>query len=363
MPSQTPKQEQLDSTTPDMPSLQNLHKHFTHLLSDFSKSPKELFRILYTHPPPRQPNTDATSSIDIHTSPFKPRHKCQKLLVLDSSFNPPSRAHLGVAQAAVLATTSTRSLDSSAQRQGQHEQSTRLLLLLATENADKAPKPTGFADRLVMMVLMAQSLQRSLATARSGADAAQPGRSELDTDIEVDIGVTKKPYFMDKAAAIDESGIYYSPSGGDASVEATPEQTHLTGFDTLTRIFDPKYYPSELGLAALAPFLEKHRVRAMLRTGEGGKYGEREAQEGWLEGLAGEEAKGFKRGWLERVELVDDEEVREVKGVSSTRVREGVKAEDWGLVRDLVGQEVEGWIRERGLYAEEQGEGGGDGKL
>jgi FAD synthase len=42
--------------------------------------------------------------------------------------------------------------------------------------------------------------------------------------------------------------------------------------------------------------------------------------------------------------------------VSSTRVREAVKREDWEEVKQLVGEEtgVEAWVRERGLYAEDK---------
>lgn len=338
-----------------MASLHSLHKQFTTHLSDFSKSSTSLFRILYTHPPP--PPTSAPSSQP------QPRH-CQTLFVLDSSFNPPSRAHLAVARAAVLSAVRYP----SPQQQHHHR---RLLFLLATENADKAPKPAAFPDRLVMMVLMARALDSQLSKSiaeirRNGSTDAGTGDAD-DVGIPIDIAVTKKPYFTDKAAAIDASGAYTLPphstlDSGNRE-ESVPEQIHLTGFDTLIRIFTKKYY-GEQGFRALDPFLSKHRVRAMLRTGEGGKYGDRAMQENWLRKLA-EKEEGFRREWLERVEVVDGEEdgvAGEVEGVSSTRVREGVKCGDWGLVRELVGGEVAGWVRERGLYLEEEGEGEG-GKL
>ncbi|KPI38770.1 putative nicotinamide mononucleotide adenylyltransferase [Cyphellophora attinorum] len=394
-------------TSDIMPSTQKLHKQFSQLLLEFSKAPRETFRIIYTHPPPTSsdiPPTDTNSH---------PRHRCQKLFVLDSSFNPPSRAHLGVAKAAVIDSikhhrptsgrTSTTQSSSSDGRSSQGDfPEQRLILLLATENADKAPKPADFADRLVMMVLMAQDLRRQLlqldrndadtdasgnnssgqqpskgaATDAAASDGARPPVSDEKSPyaIPIDIAITKKPYFMDKAASISSSGIYYSrqPNLTTTSADSPVEQTHLTGFDTLTRIFHPKYYPPDHTLSALQPFLSHHRIRALMRTGRG-----REAEDLQVKREDGEKewisGKGFEKEWLEKVELVDDEELEgeNVRGVSSTLVREAVGKGDWEGVRGLCGEEIAEWVRERALYtktAEEakgnrDGGGGGQEKL
>jgi nicotinamide-nucleotide adenylyltransferase len=382
-------------TSDNMPSMQKLHKQFSQLLLEFSKAPRETFRIICTHPPP------TSSDLPSCDTKSRPRHRCQKLFVLDSSFNPPSRPTSGR-----TSTTQSSSSDGRSSQGDFPEQ--RLILLLATENADKAPKPADFADRLVMMVLLAQDLRRQLlqlngkdADVNADANAkAHPsnGISEkqfMDREAEadaalsyavpIDIAITKKPYFMDKAASISSSGIYYQPSHSTSSdTPDTVEQTHLTGFDTLTRIFHPKYYPPDHTLSALQPFLSHHRIRALMRTGEDGKYGSKAQQENWLRDLANGKAedlqvqredgekewisgKGFEKEWLERVDLVDDEELEgeNVRGVSSTLVREAVGRDDWDAVESLCGQGVAGWIKDRRLYtkAAEEGKGSGEEKL
>ena len=75
-----------------------------------------------------------------------------------------------------------------------------LLLLLATQNADKAPKPASFEHRLVMMTMIAEHLVDDL---KSHSDELR--------NVAVDVGVTKCPYFLDKANVITESNVY--PNG------------------------------------------------------------------------------------------------------------------------------------------------------
>lgn len=233
------------------------------------------------------------------------------------------------------------------------------------------------------MVLLARQLRMQLQTAVGSSSGSTNNTAEEWNEVEqleIDVGVTKKPYFVDKAGAIDESGVYASSGGGGVGgdgkgldgKEKEFEQVHLVGFDTLIRIFDAKYYDPSEGLNALAPFLARHRVRAVVRPGGSGKLdlgkGERrdeEGQRGWLERKA-KEGGGVRREWLERVEVVggggggDDGEGggEEMEGVSSSRVREAVGRGEWGEVQGLVGGEVEGWVRERGLYVGREGDGG-----
>ncbi len=221
----------------------------------------------------------------------------------------------------------------------------RLLLLLATQNADKPSKPVAFEERVGMMVLMARYLYGQLLEAEAakwGTGGVEDRKAALGS-FAIDVGVIKQPFFMDKAAAIEESGVY--------GEKERFEQVHLTGFDTLMRIFDKKYYGEE-GLRVLEPFLKRGRVRAAIRPGE--KYGKLDEQKGWIERVRrGDfEEDGLRREWAERVEMMEDAK-GEVSDVSSTRVREGVRTGDWKTVEDLVGTEVMEWIRERGLYVEE----------
>ncbi|KIX95275.1 uncharacterized protein Z520_09192 [Fonsecaea multimorphosa CBS 102226] len=325
----------------DMQALQQLRGQFSQALKDFASSSSSSFRILHSIPPA---TTAPTPSSPIVT---------KTVYVLDSSFNPPSKAHSSLVKTALKSQTKNST--------------PRVLFLLASVNADKKPKPADFEDRLVMMTLAAEDL-----------------RSAFNTPAPIiDIGITKEPYFVDKATAIDASGLYrppgHDPSSPTEDDDGVVEQIHLTGFDTLLRIFTPKYYPnSHPPLSALEPFLRRHRLRATIRVDANSpsqnlKDAQKTQPESSLSAgsqappdlttIAGQEAyldsikngslekDGLKREWAERVELVVDDS-GETEGVSSTKIRNAMKDGDWDEVKGLVGQKVGEWIRHRGLYLE-----------
>lgn len=259
-----------------MASFRSLRTQYASLLKKFTASSRD-FEVLATIP------ADGCPAPKI-------------LYVLDSSFNPPTRAHLRIASSALL-----ERLDPSS----------RLLLLLATQNADKPSKPALFEDRLAMMELFAHDLRSHLATS-----TAAPGHTpSLENIPAIDIGVTKKPYFVDKASAIETSGAYPTPL----------EQVHLTGYDTLIRIFNPKYYPPEHTLAPLAPLFSQHRLRVTLRPSD--EWGSKEEQEAFLLALArgDQESEGGRREWAERIQLVEGRKPDQ-QPVSSTRAREAIQS-------------------------------------
>jgi nicotinamide-nucleotide adenylyltransferase len=269
--------------------------------------------------------TSSSSTFRIlHSIPQSGLPPPQTLYVLDSSFNPPTLAHLHIATSALL--HDTRPSPSPK----------RLLLLLATQNADKAPKPASFHQRLVMMQIFASDLLATLPQSQSPSSSTEP-------PIGIDIGVTKLPYFIDKALAISQSSAY-PPS---------TTQVHLTGFDTLIRILDPKYYPPDMKLRALDGFLAQHRLRVAYRAGD--QWGGKAAQDEYLRELElGEREKdGGKREWVTegRIVMCDGREEGE-EAVSSTRVREAVKRGDRELLDRLVTSGVAEWILEEGLYLE-----------
>ncbi|CEL02668.1 Putative Cytidylyltransferase family protein (AFU_orthologue; AFUA_4G07310) [Aspergillus calidoustus] len=251
---------------------------------------------------------ESTKDFEVITSlPLEPRqsHTPEVVYVLDSSFNPPTFAHRRIACSAILENPGKPA---------------RLLLLLATQNADKPSKPASFEDRLIMMQLFAQDL---LAFLRSEIPAANQESIPV-----IDIGVTKKPYFVDKAAEIESAGIY--PQG--------LEQVHLIGYDTLIRIFNPKYYPPEHTLQPLEPFLSKHRLRVTMRPDS--EWGSRAEQEAYLANIArgGRESEGAKPEWAQRIRLVEGKKPEE-KSVSSTRAREAIRTKsqdlEWLVPRDV----------------------------
>lgn len=264
-------------------------------------------------------NLEILNSVPLNHQQYQkqPSQAPDILYVLDSSFNPPTLAHLRISSSALLEKPSVPS---------------RLLLLLATQNADKPSKPANFEDRLAMMELFAQDLLSHLGTISSS-----PADAGLQ---QIDIGVTKKPYFVDKAAEIEQSGIY----------PKALEQVHLTGYDTLIRIFNPKYYPPEHTLQRLGPFLSQHRLRVTMRPGD--EWGSKEEQKAFLLHLAqgGREHEGGKREWAQRIQLVEGKKPGD-KPVSSTKAREAIQTNsqdlDW-----LVPRSVREYILSQRLYAE-----------
>lgn len=293
---------------PHLPSLSTLST----LLSNF-KSSTSSFRVL--------------SSIPQTTFPLPTPPK--SLFILDSSFNPPTIAHLYLALSA-LRSPSTDLYPSPR----------RLLLLLSTQNADKAPQPASFEHRLAMMYLLASELRSAL----SSTEPAGPADVSESPLPGIDIGVTSQPYFHLKSSAIEGSGIY---GDGDGS---GPTHIHIIGYDTLIRLFDTKYYPPSHSLAVLAPFLARHRLRVHLRPGE---WGERERQDEWIGRLGGGEGMLVRLGgrgeWVARMEVVEASEGRGV-GVSSSRVRKAVREGEG--VEGLVTDGIRGYIEREGLYKE-----------
>lgn len=301
---------------------QHLPTQLSAALKDFQAS-KSTFRLLQTiHPndPTPQPATPP-----ITTPP-------RTLLILDSSFNPPSIAHLTLARTALHKTSKP-----IATHPGPH----RLLLLFSTMNADKAPSAASFEQRLTLMTIFAVDLQRTLA---SSPDHVCP---------PIDIGVTTAPYYTDKSAAITSSPEgqhwYPAPAGSEPA-----KHIHLLGFDTLTRIFTPKYYASfSPPLSALAPYFDAgHSLRATLRPGSSDEYGDESSQRGFLENIAsgGMESDGGKPKWADQVELVSP---TEQAGVSSTAIRKAAKGGEWGVVEDLCTEGVKEWVKGEGLYDED----------
>lgn len=127
------------------------------------------------------------------------------------------------------------------------------------------------------------------------------------------------------------------------------EQVYLTGFDTLIRIFDPKYYPPAAMATSLDPLFARARLRVSTRTdAEWGSTGEQRAH---LQALrdGGLERVGGRGEWADRIEMVEGRGEGDAV-VSSTKVRDAVQGKDWGKLKKLVSEDVTAWIREEGLY-------------
>lgn len=279
-------------------------------------------------------------AFELITSSPTPPQRCSTLLVLDSSFNPPTIAHMAMATSALHDLHTQRAI--AARLKGgardHNDDRVRLLLLLAVNNADKAPKPASFEHRLLLMQYFAEDIQRAWREAHQGEDGSS---------VPVDIGLTTHPYFHDKSAAIADAAAAYE------FAPSSSEQVFLAGYDTLIRIFSSKYYtapssPDKPMQAALDPFLARARLRITMRTDA--DWGGREAQEGYIERLLrGDELDkvGGRREWARTVEMVEGLDGADGLVLSSTEARAAVAKEDWARLRRLVPESVAKAIERR----------------
>lgn len=290
---------------------------FTSALANFERH-AHAFTLVCTVP-------DASPTLPVPAP--RARTPAERLIILDSSFNPPTVAHMRMVLSAVESyydPASAGVVDGSSAARG----SARILLLLSVQNADKAPRPASFPQRLVMMYLFAKELRR-----------------KLPQGPEVDVALASQPYFHSKCELIARAEGHYAAPG-------EMEQVFLVGYDTLIRVFNPKYYGEGGSMEeVLGPFFGKARLRVALRTGDG--WGEEEEQRGYLRGLGkgGLEKVGGRGEWVERVELVGMGE-REV--VSSSLVREAARRGDGVALGRLLGEEVREWVLAEGLYQEDE---------
>lgn len=213
-------------------------------------------------------------------------------------------------------------------------------MLLATSNADKPTQPASFEQRLEMMTILAQDILRDL-------DQAKTKEGKGAAAVRVDVGITKHPYFIDKASAIEGSGAYLSENMGNG-----PEQVHLIGFDTLLRLLDPKYYPSSRGIRPLEPFFEKCRVRVTMRTGDA--WGGMDSQNAFVKALADGmiEERGGRKEWTSRIELVKGSSA-DGEPVSSSKVRDAARRLDHQTLGTLVTEATKHYILDDQLYVDE----------
>lgn len=325
--------------------------------------------------------TDASTGATAALPPSlaKPSRPVGRLVVLDSSFNPPTLAHMGMAVSAASAySDGTPAANGSAD--------TRILLLLSVKNADKAAKPASFPQRLAMMYVLAGELLAVVGgSGSSGAGEGNEGGEERGGRgggvTGVDVGLCTLPYFHDKCAAIGQDNFYYGAASAGNNGGKGPEQIYLAGYDTLIRIFNPKYYGEEEKgkenqdgsgsvmttatttsttakkiassmQVALGPFFDEARLRITLR--EGGGYGAIAEQRAYLESLSGGglEAVGGLGEWAARLEAVEGGGHAGAVGrsVSSTLVREDVRTGNEEGLDELLSRGVKEWVLREGLY-------------
>lgn len=152
----------------------------------------------------------------------------RQLLILDSSFNPPHLGHLSMIKRGIIDMKLVGMNVSTVNYKS-------VLLLFSIHNADK-----GFADvanyvkRLEMMKEMCEFINEEMG-------------------IACGIGLTDSSLFVDKGDLI-------STWVNNQSVE----KVFLVGYDTVIRIFDPKYYTESVD-KVMIPFFTNNKICVFLR--------------------------------------------------------------------------------------------------
>jgi len=142
-----------------------------------------------------------------------------RVLILDSSFNPPHFGHAALVKKSILYRFPEKSNVSTSTINRKS-----VLLLLSLKNADKKSADLrNYAERLDMIQLLASHIS-------------------ADYGIACSIGLTDKSLFAEKINAISEE-----------LNKPEVKYTFLLGFDTLVRLLDPKYYPGQSVSSALKP--------------------------------------------------------------------------------------------------------------
>lgn len=204
----------------------------------------------------------------VHTSherwpcPRLPIHPQRKLdtidiSVLDSSFNPPTCAHLALANSRPPRYTVKSGIAGSALASAAELDYDAKLLLLSVRNADKALKSgdATYEQRLEMMYLLSKDMPASV--------SQRPEDKSESAHANFAIAIVDEPTFVGKAAVLRQflhtriSGLYppattldgmaISPTSDEISIPV-PRLVFLLGFDTLVRLLSPRYYASEAAM-------------------------------------------------------------------------------------------------------------------
>ncbi|CDR88072.1 uncharacterized protein SPSC_03658 [Sporisorium scitamineum] len=143
------------------------------------------------------------------------------IAVLDSSFNPPSRAHLALLLSQPILADQKHCYDGH-------------LLLFSTQNADKGagkPGDASLSQRVEMMTLMAKDVEHIQTASGQTANVA--------------VGLVDKPLIFAKSTLTwDLLKQQQQQQQHQQREEVQPRLHWVVGFDTLYRVFQLKYYPS-----------------------------------------------------------------------------------------------------------------------
>ena len=268
------------------------------------------------------------------SGPTSPVPSKLHISVLDSSFNPPTLAHLALASLPPPPAHANEQRDFDAR-----------LLLLSVRNADKQLKPgdASYEQRAAMMVLLAQDLARSFS--HPLPTSSSPGTSAPARDPNIAVAIIDEPSFVGKSSLLLD---FLRKRVADLSEHPSPapKLTFVMGTDTIVRFFAQRYYADEhTMLTVLSRFLsvDGDDSRILCARRAGGMMGEGKVDEVELPSFA----HNFVASDLSRIYFADIGE-REC-AYSSSEVRAKVAAGDpsW---KALLTESIANFVEENGLY-------------
>ena len=236
--------------------------------------------------------------------------------VLDSSFNPPHKAHYALAVSPKPAFA-----DEEATAIKSKERYDAILLLFSVRNADKglgSSKDANPAERIEMMQLMAQELEQS-------------------KSINVAVGIVEEPLMITKSTLIHNFIQEQQQQHDSPRV-----RLHwLVGFDTLERFFQVKYYPSPDYFAkACQTYFQNERTTFVCARRQMMENKNTNAKHDTTSQKAEEELLNSKEvsPWKERGSVVMIDLPTSVQDVSSTAIRKTIQEQGSMTDDDLEGE-------------------------
>ncbi|CDK27004.1 unnamed protein product [Kuraishia capsulata CBS 1993] len=242
-----------------------------------------------------------------------------RICILDSSFNPPHRGHYSLAENAIHYDFPERNA-----RKDAHDKSNRsLLLLLSVKNADKVVQPAAFADRIAMMISLADFAGQSL-------------------KVPVALGLTSHAKFVDKATAIGKTLTEEYRSFHPTEMPLT----FLMGFDTLIRVFDPKYYTPASVRDSLSSFMDLSELFVLTR--DDGLHS-LDDQKRYIENIRLGKTDTIPKEWYSKIHMVDGQ--KESTAISSSALRRSISSkEDSSIWKPYTIDAISEYITAAGLY-------------
>ncbi|KAK6203220.1 nicotinate-nucleotide adenylyltransferase [Scheffersomyces amazonensis] len=303
-------------------------RRFYKPLQDFINSTAD-FRIIYTiakHPDNgnvvtsiSHPNANSDHVLSPNT---------RRICVLDSSFNPPHLGHYTLIKESL---NPHHYFQDTTPNPNEHEfvdkeDDKAIILLLSVKNADKIkPVPESFENRLEMMYLMANDLSVKFPNSKS-----------------ISIGLTKHAKFVDKSISI----LNYLHSDDFNCNYLSPhiKLTFLVGFDTLLRIFNPKYYLPDKLSTSLEEFMTSTDLFCLTRNND--EVADLE-QSKYVEDIKQGKHIDIPTHWSNNIFLINNGE--KISLISSSNIRASVKSgsDDW---HNKVSSEIKDFIIKEKLY-------------